>query len=113
MSRRAFIIYRHPLFGDAVRLLLAHGGVDVLGMESDLDLARQKIDTLQPDVVLMELDGDVAPSWVPTDLTSSDAQQRMTIGMNLLDNHTLIWHRQEKTLLHGSDLVEMIQSSLP
>lgn len=113
MSRRAFIIYRHPLFGDAVRLLLAHGGVDVLGMESDLDLARQKIDALQPDVVLMELGDDVVQSWTPTDLTSSGAQQRMTIGVNLLDNQALIWHRQEKTLLQGSDLVEVIQSSLP
>jgi len=111
MSRRAFIVYRHPLFGDAVRLLLTHGGIQVLGMESDWDSARKQITALRPDVVLLELEGDdTPPIWTPSDWAEVGAKQPMTIGVSLLDNRAYIWHREDKVLMEATDLVQLIQS---
>jgi len=113
MSRQAFIVYHHPLFGDAIRLLLTRGGIHVLGMESDWERAQERIEALHPDVVLMEINGDQEfspPAWLSSIRSLPDSKQT-TIAVSFHNNHLFIWQKEERNLIDAVDLVEAIRSA--
>ncbi len=113
MSRQVFIVYRHPLFGDAIRLLLTRGGIRVLGMESDWNRAREQIEALHPNVVLMEVNGDQEFSpvaWLSSIRSLPDLKQT-TIAVSFQNNHLFIWQKEERNLIDAVDLVEAIRSA--
>ena len=55
MAIRVFIVDDHLLFRTGLRALLAENGVETVGDAGDAGPALQRIATLQPDVVLMDL----------------------------------------------------------
>lgn len=52
---RAYIVYHHGLFAQGVRSVLeARGAVEVVGMESDVGKALKAVQSLQPEVIIVE-----------------------------------------------------------
>ncbi len=52
--RRVFVVWRHPLFYGAVRLLLNHPKIALVGATSDCSSGKEQISVLEPDVVIVE-----------------------------------------------------------
>ncbi len=52
---RTYIVYRHELFAQGVRSVLAQqSGVQILGMENDVARAIKAVRALRPEVILVE-----------------------------------------------------------
>jgi DNA-binding NarL/FixJ family response regulator len=57
MGNRIFIISDHLMFGDGLEcLLLKEEGVEVVGRETHIQGATTAIETLQPDVIIVDND---------------------------------------------------------
>jgi len=85
----------------------------VLGMESDWKRAQKQIESLQPDVVLMEINGDqefLPPAWLSSIRSSPDSKQT-TIAVSFHNNHLFIWQKEERSLIDAVDLVEAVRSA--
>jgi DNA-binding NarL/FixJ family response regulator len=52
-TARAIIVDPRPLFGEGMRVCLSHGGHTMLGQAANLEEARQQVDALQPDLVIV------------------------------------------------------------
>ncbi len=52
--RRVFVVSKHPIFRQSVRLLLDHPDVEWVGASPDCTAARSEIIDLQPNTILVE-----------------------------------------------------------
>jgi DNA-binding NarL/FixJ family response regulator len=90
VTERVLIVDDHPLTRDALAALLAQQGFDVVGEAEDGDTAISAAETLQPDLVLLDLtmpgvDGltalprirERAPASEVVVLTASDAEENL------------------------------------
>jgi len=90
VAERILIVDDHPLTRDALSALLAQQGFDVVGAAADGGQAIREAETLQPDLVLLDLtmpgmDGltalpqirEHAPSCEVVVLTASDAEENL------------------------------------
>jgi DNA-binding NarL/FixJ family response regulator len=106
--RRVFAIWAHPLFGEAVRLLLQHPDVEWLGATSNLGDAQAQIVSLRPDTILIEeLEGSHAGEEAIRLLENISSDVRI-IRLSLYDNELTIYQRKRRTLGQAEDLLKLI-----
>jgi len=103
------IISKHIMFGHGLESLLHQNGrCRVVGQETDIYQALEKIKTLQPDVVLVD-DEAPTPNLVPILQINPDAK---IITLNL-QNNILHLDQTERWVTSGvQDLIETIESAL-
>jgi DNA-binding NarL/FixJ family response regulator len=53
-TRRLFIVWSHPLFRETVHVLLDIPAIEVVGMASEFETALARLESLQPDVIIVE-----------------------------------------------------------
>lgn len=104
-ARRIFVIWTHPLFLEAVRLLLTCPEIEWLGDTSDHRLAREKITDLHPDTVLVEEDQNVLADIVGI----LEANTTKVVRLSLEANALSVYHREDRTITHADDLLRLIQ----
>lgn len=103
-ERTVFVIWTNPLFHEAVRLLLQHPGVLLVGASSNRVEAKSQIAALNPDVVIMEeAEAQDAEETMSILLTGP-----MVIHLGLADNELVVYRRQHRTVAKAQDLVSMI-----
>jgi DNA-binding NarL/FixJ family response regulator len=107
--RRVFVIWTHPIFHESVRLLLNHPEVELVGATSDYLAAQDEILSLQPDTVLVEEVGESVRAEVMEILEASSWSVRV-IGLSLADNSLRIYHREQRTVAQGEDLLQLVLS---
>ena len=107
VARRVFVIWTHPLFLEAVRLLLNCPEIEWLGETSDHHLAREQIAALRPDTVLVEEDQNVLAEIV--EILEADAGATKVIRLSLEANTLSVYHREDRTITHADDLLRLIQ----
>ncbi len=56
-SPRVYLVGANRLVCEAVNALLRREGIELVGMETDSDLALAQVSALEPNVVLVESDG--------------------------------------------------------
>lgn len=82
---RVFLVDDHQVFLDGLSLLLhSAGGIDVVGMAPDGDIACQRISGLEVDIVIMDID---MPNVDGITATSMIKQQYPNIRILLLSMH--------------------------
>lgn len=106
-TRRVFVIWKHPLFREAVRLLLNCPEIEWVGDSSDHVAAREQITKFNPDTVLVEEDTDVLAEIVEI-LEASTAATKV-IRLSLAANELSIYHREERTIAQVGDLLQLIR----
>ena len=107
--RRVFAIWAHPLFGEAVRLLLQHPDVEWLGATSNLGDARVQIVSLRPDTILIEeLEGSHAGEEA-IKLLENIASDIRIICLGLDNNELTIYRREQRTVGQAEDLLKLIR----
>ena len=110
--KRIFMFSTHPLFGQGVESLLRREtGLEVVGRETDVDKAVERIKELQPDVVIVD-SGD--PACDPTPAVMRMLREGVgarVIGLNLQDNTICIYRGEQRVVKEVKDLVEAIEPS--
>jgi DNA-binding NarL/FixJ family response regulator len=107
--RRVFIIWTHPLFHEAVCLLLKHPEIKLLGADSDYETAHEQILELQPDTIIVEEGGESIPSEVMSYLDTYPWNLRVTF-LNLTDNQLNMYQHEQRTMGRADDLLQLILS---
>jgi chemotaxis response regulator CheB len=112
-SPRVYLIGANRLVCEAVNLLLLKEGIELVGMETDSDLALAQVRELLPDVVLIESDEN-SDTGVLTALTqlAYRKEKLLLIRMSLTDKELHIYHQEQRRLMNMQDLVGAIRAPL-
>lgn len=103
---RAYIVYHHGLFAQAVRSLLEkERGVAIVGMESDVARAKMAVRTLRPEVILVEEPVDHALIW-PC-LEAAGATRIVTLSLQHV--HATVYDTRRTEAGDPLDLIKAIQ----
>jgi DNA-binding NarL/FixJ family response regulator len=95
---RVFIFSSHPLFGQGVeRLLCQETGLDIVGWETDVDKAFERIKKPTPAVMRILREG----------------LGIKLVGLNLKDNTLCIYWGEQRVVKSIEDLVKAIEHSPP
>jgi DNA-binding NarL/FixJ family response regulator len=106
--KRVFILSSHPLFSQGVESLLRQEpGVEIVGRETDVDNAMERIKELQPDVVILD-NGDPTPEVM---CILREGVGTKVIGLNLQDNTVCIYRGEQRVVKSIEDLIEAIKLS--
>ena len=110
--KRIFMFSTHPLFGRGVESLLRREtGLEIVGRETDVDKAMERIKELRPDVVILD-SGD--PACDPTPAVMRILREGVgtkVIGLNLQDNTVCIYRGEQRVVKEVKDLLEAMEHS--
>jgi DNA-binding NarL/FixJ family response regulator len=112
--KRVFILSSHPLFSQGIEnLLRREAGLEIVGRETDVDKALERIKELQPNVVILEC---AEPTCDPTPVLTHLLRERVEtkiIGLNLQDNTMCIYRGEQRVVKEVKDLIEAIEPPSP
>ena len=112
--RRVFILSNHPLFGQGVESLLRREArLEIVGQETDLDQAVERIKEIRPDVVILDC---AEPACDPTPAVMRILREGLgtkVIGLNLQDNTLYIYRGEQRLVKEVKDLIEAIEPLPP
>ncbi len=108
-TRRVFIVWTHPLFHEAVCLLLNHPKIELVGGNSDFKAAHEDILELQPDTIIVEERSKDVPKDVIKFLETYPWNLRVTF-LNLNDNELDMYQHEQRTMGRAEDLLHLILS---
>jgi hypothetical protein len=108
-SQRVFVIWKSPIFHEAVRLLVNHPDVTWAGTTTDYANAHDEVLKLHPETIIVEeIDGCI-PTEVMRILETTPRSIRI-IGINLDNNDVNIYYRKHRTVGQAKDLLQLILS---
>ena len=108
-GHQVFVIWKHPLFHESIRLLLKHPDISLVGSASDLANAYEEILSLQPGTILMEA-VEKRHSDEVIDLLEICPWSLRVMLISLNDNQLSMYHREQKTVGKADDLLHLIIS---
>ena len=109
--RKVFVLWRHPLFYESVRLLVRDPAVALVGATSDPVGVHEQLAALRPDVVIMEkVIGEEGETPDPVGLLGTGAR---VLCLNLSDNELSVYSREDHTVAEAQDLLTLILQELP
>lgn len=108
-DRRVFIIWTHPLGHEAVRLILNHPDVEIVGATGNQRNALDEIARLRPDTVIVEEPGS-GVSIEALAIIKAGPWVKRVISFNMDDNKLNVYQHEEKTVGQAEDLLHLIQS---
>ena len=109
-ERRVFVLWRHPLFYESVRLLLRHPAVAIVGATSDDTTVQEMVSALKPDVVIVE---EVGEDWQRLDPIGLLETVAKLLSLNLSDNELSVYSRRDHTVDDAHALLALILEDLP
>lgn len=107
LAQRVYVVWTHPIFHEAVRLLLSHPDVEWVGASSDYADAKDEILRLRPDTIVVESVGEGVPVEV-MDLLEGSAWYGRIFGLSLADNELNVYHREHWTVGRSDDLLRLV-----
>lgn len=106
-TQRVYVIWRHPLFLESVRLLLKHPEIEWLGESSNSVAAQSELLSLQPDyIIIEEIEGGIPSNEM--DILRNSYWVVCLIGLSLDDNHLNVYHREQRKVVKADDLLSLI-----
>ncbi len=109
---RVLIVSRYPLFSQGIWSMLCHqDDLEIVGCESDPGRAMQRINDLEPDVVIAD---NHDSEWSPASLVRrilKEAGSTTVIGLDLEDNTLRVFHEEQRTAQGIQDLVDAIRAN--
>lgn len=108
-THRVFIVWTHPLFHEAVGLLLKHPKIEIVGSNSDFKTAHKEILEIQPDTIIVEEGGKGIPKDILKYLGTYPWNLRVTF-LNLNDNQLNMYQHEQRTMVQAEDLLHLILS---
>ncbi len=110
LSHRLFIVWSHPLFCELVRLLLEHPAILTVGSASEYGEALTKLETLKPDVIIVEETQDSAVTPIePLEILRACPWAPRVIRLSLHDNELWVYHRERWTIGSREDFLHLVR----
>jgi DNA-binding NarL/FixJ family response regulator len=108
--QRVFLVWKHPLFYEGVRLLLDnHPEIEVVGATSERAQARNAIEELQPDIIIIESEeNDDAISVDALRILEKSSWAPHVVCMSLWNNELREYQREQHTATQAEDLLNLI-----
>jgi chemotaxis response regulator CheB len=108
---RVYLVFRNEIFRDAVRAILApHPQIELIGETDEPVRVKADIETLAPDVVLLEEARDsLADSDVHTVISSPIPCRLITLRLDADGMH--VWSQVWRRTVSAHDLVEAIATA--
>jgi len=107
-DHKVFLIGTHTLFCEAIRTVLRGEGIEVMGMETDQQRALERVEALQPDVILVEGDGEATGLAAAIFHFIHDKAGARLISLSFTTNQLSIYSRQQKMVSTTKDLIEAV-----
>lgn len=108
--KRIFIYSSHALLARGIEVLLRQGSnLEIVGTETDLDCAMERITTLQPDLVIVDA-GDSDPGRALLVTRILKGLGPCVVGLNLQDNSICIYHGECRIVREVADFIRAIES---
>jgi DNA-binding NarL/FixJ family response regulator len=110
-SRRVFIVYSHALFAEGVNSLLGkEDGLTVVGMDNNLKRAVERINTIEPEVVV--IDGEHTDAELINAMAGVLATRPGTtiINVSLSDNNATVFRTSHVPIKQTEDLIQAIKT---
>ena len=106
---RTYIVYHHGLFAQGVpRVLETRRAVEIVGMESDVAKALKAVQSLQPEVIIVEeCTGKNQPMRLGAFFNGSTGCRVVTLSLN--NEFATVYHRNRMAATDPADLVRAIQ----
>jgi chemotaxis response regulator CheB len=106
---RTYIVYHHGLFAQGVRSVLeTRRAVEIVGMESDVAKALKAVQSLQPEVIIVEEStGKHQPMRLGAFLNGSTGCRVVTLSLN--HEFATVYQRNRMAATDPVDLVRAIQ----
>ena len=106
---RTYIVYHHGLFAQGVRSVLeARGAVEIVGMESDVGKALKAVQSLQPEVIIVEeCTGTHQRMRLGAMMHSASAGRVVTLSLD--HEFATVYQRNRMAAADPADLVRAIQ----
>lgn len=107
---RIFLICVNRLVCEAVQMVLSREGIDLIGLETDPQTALAQVRVLNPDVVVVEDNGDGTDAKLLTELArlAYEKENLRIIRLSLIDEHLHIYHQEQRRMVTMQDLVTAI-----
>ena len=106
---RAFILYRNGLFAEGVRSVLAkRRTVQIVGMQRNVAKALKAVESLQPDVIILEASLPGRKTDRLEALLDGAAAGRV-VRLSLDHYHATVYHHQHVESANAGDLVRAIR----
>jgi two-component system NarL family response regulator len=106
------MISSFPIFSQGIEALLgAETGLEIVGRETDLERAMERINELAPDVVILD---SAVPEWNDMAVVLRILNARWgtrVIALNLQDNSINVYREERRVAKGITDLVEAIKAS--
>ncbi len=111
---RVFILLQLSLFGAGIETILRkHADLEIVGRETDADIAVTRIAELQPDIVLID-NGDPASDGVATVTRIMKIEPPVqVIALDRKQDKLYLYRREEREVRTIENLVDAIHSQLP
>ena len=106
---RTYIVYHHGLFAQGVRSVLeTQRAVQIVGMESDVGKALKAVQSLKPEVIIVEeCTGKHQPMRLGAFLHSATGGRVVTLSLD--DDSATVYQRNRMAATDPADLVKAIQ----
>ena len=108
---RAYIVYHHALFAQGVRSVLeTRRAVQIVGMENDVPKALKAVQSLRPDVVVVEESaGKQQPIRLGAFLQSAGVGRVVTLSLD--HGFAMVYQRNRVVAKDPADLVKAIRGA--
>ena len=108
---RTYIVYHHGLFAQGVRSVLeARGTVEIVGMESDVGKALKAVQSLQPEVIIVE-ECKAKPQPMRLGAFLHGATGGRVVTLSLDHGSATVYQRNRITATDPAELVKAIQGA--
>lgn len=112
--KRILMLSSHPLFSQGVESLLRREPeLEIVGRETDVDKAIERIKELRPDVVIVD-SGD--PEIDAESLMGYLLQHKLgvnVVGLSLANNTIAVYRKEQIAIAAVEDLIKVIQEVGP
>ena len=111
---RVLIVSPHRLFGPGLEVWLRQQqGLDVVGYEAEVDRVNERVQQLDPDVVILDTSNwEASPATVLMRFLA-DRPGTKVIGVDLRDNSIRIFSSEERATALVAQLLEAIRGQAP
>ncbi len=112
--KQVFIISRHRMFASGLESLLQQESGDeivVVGQETDLKQAIEKIEALQPDVVILADNETWEDSLPAVFYILREKSVPKVIGLNLNNNNLFVYEARQGIAKNVKDLITAIEGN--
>lgn len=103
---RVFVLWKHPLFNETVRMLLHHPDIELSGAAMNTADYRERLDAHRPQILVLERTSHSdPPDQNPLGLLDEDVR---VIWLSLDDNILSEFTRHNHTVQHRDDLLGLV-----